>query len=304
MAFELLLSFELTCRAEAARLKTSVMNWLESRGRFDVVDGVIDGVDVPLTDAELAEVEPQEARFETAPVAVFDTDKKACEDILQELKREFGEGVIGRITEISDESWQNCWRESFEKFQSHRFFFVPLGSSLVTPDHLIRVELISRGGAFGTGQHATTRAVISVLEHLIQSRATQSMLDIGTGTGVYLVAAGLLGVKELAATEISDDLVDVARENCELAGIKADIRVSEKPHFEKKYDLVVANILAPVLHSIMPDMVGHLAPSGYLVLAGFIDKEEGKLVGLAKAYGLELKHKISDSGWNCLAFGF
>ncbi len=304
MAFELLLSFELTCRAEAARLKTSVMNWLESRGRFDVVDGIIDGVDVPLTDAELAEAEPDASRFETAPVAVFDADKKACEDILYELKQEFGQAIVGRVTEISDESWQNCWHDSFEKFESNRFFFVPLGSALATTDNLIRVELISRGGAFGTGQHATTRAVINVLEHLIQSRATQSMLDIGTGTGVYLVAAGLLGVKELAATEISDDLVHVARENCEIAGVKADIRVSEKPQFEKKYDLVVANILAPVLHTIMPDMVEHVSANGYLVLAGFIDKEEGKLVESTKAHGLELKYKISDSGWNCLAFGF
>jgi ribosomal protein L11 methyltransferase len=304
MAFELLLSFELTSRVEAARIKTAVMNWLESRGRSDVVDGVIDGVDVPLTDTELAEVEPEAARFETAPVAIFDADKKACENILYELKLEFGQAIMGRITEISDESWQNCWHDSFEKFESNRFFFVPLGSALVTPDNLIRVELISRGGAFGTGQHATTRAVINVLEHLIQSRATQSMLDIGTGTGVYLVAAGLLGVKELAATEISEELVDVARENCEIAGVMADIRVLERPTFEKKYDLVVANILAPVLHAIMPDLVGHVSPSGYLVLAGFIDKEEGKLVGAAKAYGLGLKYKVSDSGWNCLAFGF
>jgi ribosomal protein L11 methyltransferase len=130
------------------------------------------------------------------------------------------------------------------------------------------------------------------------------MLDVGTGTGVYLVAAGLLGLKELAATEISEDLVDVARENCEIAGVRADIRLAEKPQFEKKYDLVVSNILVPVLHSIMPNMIQHLSPKGHLVLAGFIEKEEAKLVEAARALGVEVKHKLSDSGWNCLAFGF
>lgn len=304
MAFELLLRFDLADFDEAARLKTSVLNWLESRGRFDVVDGIIDGVDVSLTDDELTTAVPEEGRFASAPLAVFDDEQKTCEDLLRELRSEFGDMINGRITEILDESWQNCWQESFDKFQSGKFFFVPLGSSLVTPAHLIRVELISRGGAFGTGQHATTRAVIKVLEHLIECSAPRSMLDVGTGTGICLVAAGLLGLKELAATEISKDLISVARENCEIAGVDADIRLAEKPQFGKRYDLVVANILVPILHAIMQEMVQHLSAGGHLVLAGFVEKEEAKLVQLAKVYGLELKYKISESGWNCLALGF
>jgi hypothetical protein len=60
MAFELLLRFELKDGSEAARLKTSVLNWLESRGQFDVVDGIIDGVDVSLTDDEFQSAVPQE----------------------------------------------------------------------------------------------------------------------------------------------------------------------------------------------------------------------------------------------------
>lgn len=280
----------------------SVLSWLEAKGRFDVVDGIIDGVDVLLTDDELATAKADDGRFATAPLAIFDDRKQACEDLLQELRQEFGSAVSGRITEILDDSWQNCWHESFEKFQSNKFFFVPLGSSLVTPADRIRVELISRGDEFGTGQHATTRAVVKVLEQLIQAGKPRSMLDVGTGTGVYLIVAGLMGLEELAATEISEDLVGLARENCDIAGVKADIRLADRPQFEKKYDLVVSNILVPVLHDIMGDMAQHLSPDGHLVLAGFIEKEEARLVQTAEANGLVMHDKISESGWNCLTF--
>jgi ribosomal protein L11 methyltransferase len=304
MAFELLISFNVPDLSDAARLKASVLKWFESRGRFDVVDGIIDGIEIPLTEEEFARAETKDDRFASAPLAVFDLEKTVCEQILLELIQEFGEGIKGRITEILDESWQSCWQESFDKFQSEKFFFVPHGSLIATPTDRIRVELINRNGAFGTGQHATTRAVVKALEYLIQSRSPRSMLDVGTGTGVYLIVAWLMGLKELAATEIDEDLINVARENCDKAGVTADIRLADKPKFDRKFDLIVANILTPVLHSVMSDMVSHLSLDGYLVLAGFVDKEEGLIVQEALGHGLTLDYKISEAGWNCLVFIF
>jgi hypothetical protein len=83
----------------------------------------------------------------------------------------------------------------------------------------------------------------------------------------------MLGAKILAGTEISHELVTLARSNCESAGVEAHIVVSERPAFDRMFDLVIANILAPVLHDLMPDLARHVSPGGRLILAGFVAKD-------------------------------
>jgi ribosomal protein L11 methyltransferase len=277
-----------------------VAAWLEAVGRGDFVEGVIDGIDTALTAEEDSTGVTDDERFEGSPLALFDDAKKVCENIGAELMNEFGGNIRCAIHEITDESWQQCWREEFTPLQTKKFYIAPLGDPTTTPPGLRRVEIDAHGSAFGTGQHATTRAMIKVLEEHMSSWGVQSVLDVGTGTGIYLILSHILGAKTLAGTEISEELVDLARNNCESAGVQAEIVLSHRPYFDKKFDLVIANILAPVLHDLMADLAKHLQPSGRLLLAGFVAKEAAGVLSKATDCGLRVDFVADELGWMCV----
>ena len=194
MAFELLISFVEPDLNDRIHLKARVIEWLDSNGHSDLVDGVIDGLETPLTEDEAVTGCASLERFEAAPLALFDDNKTNCDDLMARLYNEFGAGVRGKITEISDDSWSQCWRVKFEPVESQRFFILPLGSPVETPSGKVRIELTDGGFAFGNGQHATTRAVIQLVESCLQDWQPSSLLDVGTGTGIYLIVAAKLGV--------------------------------------------------------------------------------------------------------------
>ena len=300
MAFELLVSFASNDPEEQAVLKRRVKDWLDAVGREDYVEGVIDGINTRLTEDEEVSGITSDERFESSPIALFDNHKATCEHLSVKLLAEFGEQIRCEITEISDESWQQCWRENFEPLRTKKFYIAPMGHPASTPEGLWRVELDARGEAFGTGQHATTRAIIEVLEEYFGAWGVSSVLDVGTGTGVYLILAHLLGAKYLAGTEISEDLVAIARDNCEAAGAAADVRVMDRPLFPVIFDLVIANILAPVLIDLMPELASQLKPGGKLILAGFVAKEEPAIVERSIAAGLQVERVTSELGWKCI----
>lgn len=300
MAFELVVKFVLPDAPGRELVKSRAIGWLESLGRFDVVEGVVDGVEIRLSDLETSTGLIADERFASAPLALFCESKNQCEDLVRGLILEFGAAVLCAITEITDESWMQCWSDSFFAFNTKYFFIAPLGDPAATPKGLIRLEIDDSYGAFGTGQHATTRSVIRTMEEYFPVWQPNSLLDVGTGTGIYLVMSHHLGVKDLAATEISVELVKLARENCEASDVKCDIRLSDIPDFNTKYDVVIANILAPVLHRLMPVMADHLASGGRLIVAGFIDKEEPPILLAAKACGLALEDSLSEIGWKSL----
>ena len=106
----------------------------------------------------------------------------------------------------------------------------------------------------------------------------------------------------MVGTEISEDLAKIARENCNVADVNAEILVSEKPVFSKTFDVVIANILAPVLVELLPRFASCLSKSGHLVLAGFVAKEEEFIVNAAKVQKLKLVDSTSELGWKCLVF--
>lgn len=302
MAFELLITFVDPDLQDRVQVKARVIQWLEANGRTDFVDGVIDGLETPITDDEAASGDVPADRFDSAPLALFDDQKLVCDELLSQIYSEFGESLRGKVVEISDDSWSQCWRVKFEPIETHRFIIVPLGSSVETPAGKLRVELTDGGLAFGTGQHATTRAVIRLIESRIEEWGPASLLDVGTGTGIYLIVASRLGVGRLAGTEISSDLVAIAMENCDVAGVVAEIKVCEKPIFNHSFDLVIANILAPVLVELLPQFVACLSPAGRLVLAGFVSKEEEFITRAARSQKLELVESSSELGWKCLVF--
>lgn len=300
MTTELKISFLSDRNLSAEVVKIRVIDFIEALGRTDFVEGYIDGVTTILSDAEIASATTTDDRMSLAPVLIFDDNSAVLEGLAKELHHHFFGLVATELSEISDDSWQRCWNQDFSPFETSRFFIVPLGYGAATPVGLERVELDVGDGAFGTGQHATTRAIIRILEDHLPDWAPGSMLDVGTGTGIYLIVAKKMGVASVVGTEVSQDLVELARVNCETSGVSAKVMLTEKIDFDTEYDLIVANILSPVLHELMQDMTSHLKLGGRLVIAGFISKEQPALIERASRCGLIIKKAIDENGWCAL----
>lgn len=104
------------------------------------------------------------------------------------------------------------------------------------------------GQAFGTGTHPTTKLCLQALETVI--RGGESMIDVGTGSGVLSIAAKQLGVDTIRAYDLDQVAVDSAKKNLDLNPIAADVQVAPNNLLNgitEGADVIVANILAEVI---------------------------------------------------------
>jgi ribosomal protein L11 methyltransferase len=216
------------------------------------------------------------------------------------------------ISLIGEEDWANNWKQYFKPAR--------IGSGLVIKptwesydalpsDIIIEVD---PGQAFGTGTHATTRLCLEALEKIYRklppfsdtSLAPETVLDVGTGSGVLSIAAAKLGATRIYAIDIDPEAVAVARENLSLNGISGDVTVATTmlADVSGSYDIVVANIIAEELVKLSPELVDRLAPRGILVLSGILAEREPFVIeGFAK-FPLALVDTSRREEWSCLIY--
>lgn len=170
----------------------------------------------------------------------------------------------------NDTSWQTMWKAFFTPRKiGARFWVVPSWErdfELPPGDHAI---VIDPGMAFGTGHHATTALCLAALEQALLAPSCSSVLDVGCGSGILSIAAGLLGAPEIMAIDIDAKAVEVTRENAAINQL-TQVQAATTPvdEISKSYTLVVANILANILVSLAHGIVAALSSRSTLLLSG------------------------------------
>lgn len=188
--------------------------------------------------------------------------------------------IIGIYPEIKvrtfpDEDWTLSYRLHFKTtVLSPRLAVVPAWERY-EPTEGQKVLRIDPGMAFGTGNHATTRAC---LEYIAAADIRPTFLDVGCGSGILAVAAKLLGFGDVRGFDIDADAVRVASETAaangadvtffrgDLSGIMAgsgDIPPA---------DFVAANVLGPVLIRFAERISALVKSGGSLILSGILDE--------------------------------
>lgn len=191
--------------------------------------------------------------------------------------------VLGRleieINSMQQEDWENGWKKYFKPFNvGKNLVVIPSWESV--PDGNDRTVLtIDPGMSFGTGQHHTTRLCIEAIERNI--KANDTVLDLGSGSGILSIASLLLGAKSATAVDIDQLAVDVSKENAKLNGFYEDKYIAHKGDIltdtdlmEKisgKYNIVVANIVADVLIAFAPIFKNYMDKNTCLICSGIID---------------------------------
>ncbi|HEU0014138.1 MAG TPA: 50S ribosomal protein L11 methyltransferase [Longimicrobium sp.] len=157
--------------------------------------------------------------------------------------------------------------------------------------------------AFGTGEHATTRGCLRLLDAV--AREGDRVLDVGSGSAILAIAAARLGAREVVAVEYDPDANLNARENLEGNGVADRVRIVEAMADAALlrglggFDLVLANILSGVIRPLLPAFRAALADAddGRLIVSGILRTESGDVLRDAEAAGFRLDRVDQEEEW-------
>ncbi|KAA9026359.1 50S ribosomal protein L11 methyltransferase [Niallia endozanthoxylica] len=203
------------------------------------------------------------------------------------------------LTEVHEEEWATAWKKYYHPVKiSQRFTIVPTWEEYtpVNSDELI-IEL-DPGMAFGTGTHPTTVMSIQALERTVKKGDT--VIDVGTGSGVLSIAAAMLGANKVTALDLDEVAVQSARLNLKLNKVHESVEVLQNNLLEgidTKADVVVANILAEVILRFTEDAANCVKQGGYFITAGIIKQKKDQVRDSIEAAGFEIEETLNMEDW-------
>lgn len=165
---------------------------------------------------------------------------------------------------------------------------------------------IEAGQAFGTAHHATTRGCLLLLHRALSTARPRRVLDLGTGSGILAIAAAKLGDGEITASDSDPVAVRVARDNARLNGVGSRVRtlnargLSHPRLRARRFDLVLANILAGPLHRLAPALKRSVARKGQIILSGLTADQAASIEARYRAHGFILQRRLRLDGWAVL----
>lgn len=185
-----------------------------------------------------------------------------------------------RLEEVVGDAWRDAWKEHFAPFALTPRVTIAPPWSVPPPREGVRTLVLEPGRAFGTGLHASTSLVASMLDARAATFAGQTILDVGAGSGILTFAALALGAGRAVAIDVDPEAVDVTIENAQRNGLadRVEARVGSASDARGRYPLVLANIEARILLPIADDLAATVAPNGTLILSGILAGERDAIV--------------------------
>lgn len=205
--------------------------------------------------------------------------------------------------EYDEEDYQNSWKKYlFPEKVSEKFVVKPTWREYTPEADELIIEL-DPGRAFGTGSHPTTSLCLKLMEENISEG--NSVIDVGTGSGILMIAADRLGASEIYGTDIDELAVESAKENLELNKISEEKAKVYKGDLisvveNKKFDVVVANILADVLLILLHDISKVVKPNGKIIFSGIIEDKCELLKREVESLGFTVEEIKADKEWRAM----
>ncbi len=295
--------------------------------RFAVVECIVAPSDVEWVSGELIEHDATGIEEVDGGPTTYTTNGDHVEDGFVLLRAGFAsdgaavaaEGALDRTWRprfevLLGDAWLDAWREHFESQRIGQVIVVAdwegAQSAPLASDDSTTVIRLDPARSFGTGAHPSTRLMIEALQRIDLRNAR--VLDVGCGSGVLSVCAVRLGAASAHGTDIDDAALDVTLENAERNAVggrcttSRDIPGSNADNAGPNtvgtdmhtYDVVLANILAPVLIDLAPQLARALAPGAKLLLAGIIEEQVERVVAAFPL--LTRTDELSDGVWRCV----
>jgi len=225
--------------------------------------------------------------------------------------------------EIGDRNWMEAWKHNYRPIPvGRRIQIVPAWLENPAPDRTpIRID---PGMAFGTGTHPSTQLCLLLLERALAQEppqtsaedsahpgaAARTVIDVGCGSGILSIAALKLGAACALGVDIDAASLTNARENAELNGIAVGLQLGVGSVAEirsgafvlRSAQLVLANILAPVIIRLFDDGLGDIVErGGELILGGVLHDQRVSVLRSARAAGFRCTDRVRSDDWIALA---
>ncbi len=248
------------------------------------------------------------------PTSWFDVERQACRiDVFLEDESQVGAvqtaliqaGALAgldlrpALSMLSRSDWAESWKRFFhvEKV-SERVVVRPSWEAYdAKPGEC--VITLDPGLSFGTGKHATTQACLRFLDALAAADASRSVLDMGCGSGILAICARLLGFRDVRGFDNDPDCMTVSNENAAANGVVIPFAVDDLTHAHPAADVVVANILAPVLIRFAREIAESVTsgPQSRLVVSGILDEQYAAVRAAFEAQGFAEVESLLIENW-------
>jgi len=233
-----------------------------------------------------------------------DTDKESLSRLEKLLT---GLGLTMSVKELAQTNWEESWKDNYPP--------QPVGEHLLVlpcwrsdEDTCGRIPVILDPGlTFGTGAHPSTQMVMEQMETM----SIENCLDLGSGSGILSIAALRLGAKSAIGVDIDPKAEDIARENAAYNGygapeftaltgnVTADKKLMNRLS-EKRYDLVLVNIVADVIIGLAPTLPQFMDDDTTLICSGILDTRLSDVLAALEQAGLSVTHTHAKEDWRCV----
>ncbi len=302
------------------------MNYIEAKVTFDhpdadlagdLIAGVFFDFELQGVVVEDPSLDPEEEWAENAVArpAVHAVVGYLPEDERLDARRSVLEAEIARLgnhisliyrlsyRQVDEQDWAESWKAFFwpQKI-GERIVVKPSWRDYRSRPGEIVLEL-DPGMAFGTGTHPTTALCVQLIERHLKTG--DSFLDIGTGSGILLLAAAKLGAGQLCGGDRDEMAVRVAAENLRRNGIERRrvclAQGSLAAPFRGRFDLVAANILTHVVIELLGDVARLLKPGGIFICSGIIEQGKDLVIDHMMGKGFDILEIRQKEGWVAMA---
>jgi ribosomal protein L11 methyltransferase len=276
--------------------------------RWLVIDARVDGEDArALAAAELADfcggaVEENGDRLRIY-LAAPEHAEALTDSLAERLESALPEGAGFELSWdwMENQDWAAEWKRGLApRVVTPRLVVKPTWTSWDAAPGQIVLD-VDPQMAFGTGEHATTRGCLRLLDGVIQPG--DRVLDVGSGSAILAIAAVRLGAADALAVEYDPDANLNARENLEQNDVVGRVRIVEAmadPAFlqaQEPFDLILANILSGVIRPLLPSFRAALRPGGRLIVSGILRTEHPAVVEDAIAAGFRVDQVDQEEEW-------
>jgi ribosomal protein L11 methyltransferase len=211
------------------------------------------------------------------------------------------------VEHVPEQDWLALWRAGLAPRRvGDRLVIAPTWSNVQLARDEIEIR-IDPQMAFGTGEHASTRGVLRLMQRVV--RPGSRLLDVGAGSAILAIAAARLGAAQVVAAESDPDAIPNAEENVVRNGVADRVTLLCRlvddgflaGYGKGAFDGIVANVLSGVLRPLLPAFREALCAGGWAILAGILVEEadEMRAAAHASAFAIEAED-IEDQWWSVL----
>ena len=232
-------------------------------------------------------------------LVAFAPDEDTADALVRELDQS-GEGPLETERHsVEAEDWSTRWREGLGPRRLGRLTIVPSWLPEASdPDPLTVV--LDPETAFGSGEHGSTRAALTLLSRLV--KPGDRVLDLGSGSGILTIAAIKLGAASAIGIEVDAEANEVAYRNAARNGVEQRVEFLEGDAailapLAGPADLLLSNILRMVNTTLLPVIAASLRPGGVAIFSGMEQDEADQFRGDLTAAGFRQLQETLDSGW-------